>query len=376
MDGAAASSHGGVFISYRREETAYAAGWLYDRLVEHLGRDKVFKDIDSIQLGDDWVEVINDEVSSCDVLLALIGDRWLTITDEQGRSRLEDPHDFVRLEIEAALTRNVRVIPILVEGARMPHLEELPASLSRLTRRQALELSPQSFDFDLGRLLPVLDRTLAEARPGPPGGAPPEPPPEPTPAPTEPVPPVAGGTGPPPVLDVPSGEQDRERKNRRLVVIAASAAAAVVAVAVIAAVVASGGDGDGQSTTTQPVTGPVDVVVEANQLWTPTGVSCQPGDEIKVTATGFVLHNNRVPSSTVTPDGIPGHEYDKFGVDVVESANTASLIGSVDENTAQFVGSDGTYKCENDGNFLLGINDTGTANNSGHWDATVTVNPG
>jgi YVTN family beta-propeller protein len=164
---------GRVFISYRRQETAYPAGWLYDRLVDHLGRDQVFKDVDSIELGDDFVEVITRAVGSCDVLLALIGDAWLTITDEHGRRRLDDPDDFVRLEIEAALRRKVRVIPILVEGARMPEADELPPSLGALVRRQGLELSPSRFDFDTSQLLRVLDRTFAEVRTGP--TAPPEP---------------------------------------------------------------------------------------------------------------------------------------------------------------------------------------------------------
>jgi hypothetical protein len=98
------------------------------------------------------------------VLLALIGDEWLTITDEHGRRRLDNPDDFVRLEIEAALVRKVRVIPILVDGARMPRADELPDSLSKLVRRHALELSPSRFDFDTSRLLRVLDTTLAEVR--------------------------------------------------------------------------------------------------------------------------------------------------------------------------------------------------------------------
>jgi hypothetical protein len=155
---------GRIFISYRRGETAYAAGWLYDRLADHYGGGQVFKDVDSIELGDDFVEVINVAVGSCDVLLALIGEDWLSITDAHGRRRLDDPHDFVRLEIEAALARNVRVIPILVDGARMPTAEELPNSLDRLARRQALELSPARFDFDTGRLLKVLDETLDKIR--------------------------------------------------------------------------------------------------------------------------------------------------------------------------------------------------------------------
>jgi hypothetical protein len=158
------AAQGRIFISYRREETAYPAGWLYDRLADRYGHDQVFKDVDSIQLGDDFVEVITRAVGSCDVLLALIGDEWLTVIDAHGRRRLDDPDDFVRVEIEAALTRKVRVIPILVDGAGMPHADELPPSLAKLVRRQALELSPTRFEYDTSRLLRVLDTTLAEMR--------------------------------------------------------------------------------------------------------------------------------------------------------------------------------------------------------------------
>jgi hypothetical protein len=155
---------GRIFISYRREDTAYAVGWLFDRLTEHLGEGQVFKDVDSIELGQDFVQVIDSAVSSCDVLLAVIGDRWLTITDRDGHRRLDDPGDFVRREIEAALTRDVRVIPILVEGAAMPQADELPGSLSPLARRNALELSPSSFEFDTNRLLAQLDKALVEIK--------------------------------------------------------------------------------------------------------------------------------------------------------------------------------------------------------------------
>ena len=163
MADSAAPAAGRVFISYRREETAYAAGWLFDRLVDRFGRGQNYKDIDSIQLGDDFVEVITTAVASCDVLLALIGEQWLTITDEHGTARLDNPDDFLRLEIEAALTRDVRVIPILVAGARMPRPDQLPPSLAKLARRQALELSPSHFEFDTSRLLSVINSSLAGA---------------------------------------------------------------------------------------------------------------------------------------------------------------------------------------------------------------------
>jgi TIR domain len=152
---------GRIFMSYRREETAYPAAWLFDRLAGQFGRDLIFKDVDSIEPGDDFVEVITNAVGSCDVLLALIGARWLTIADQDGRSRLDDPDDFVRLEIEAALARKVRVIPILVDGARMPRAEDLPVSLAKLSRRHALELSPIRFEADTQRLLRFLEQVIA-----------------------------------------------------------------------------------------------------------------------------------------------------------------------------------------------------------------------
>ncbi|MCA1708882.1 MAG: toll/interleukin-1 receptor domain-containing protein [Actinobacteria bacterium] len=154
---------GRVFISYRREDTAYAAGWLYDRLPERFGEAQIFKDVDSIAPGDDFAETITTAVGSCEGLLALIGNEWLTVTDTSGDRRIDDPTDFVRLEIEAALSRDVRVIPVLVEGARMPRVEELPPSLAKLARRQAMELSPSRFKSDLHRLLEVLDCMVVDS---------------------------------------------------------------------------------------------------------------------------------------------------------------------------------------------------------------------
>ena len=242
MANAAARTGDRVFISYRREETAYAAGWLFDRLADHLGRGQIFKDVDSIQLGDDFVEAIRKAVASCNVLLALIGDQWLTITDEQGRARLQDPHDFVRLEIEAALARDVRVIPILVEGARMPHADQLPPSLANLVHRQALELSPSRFDFDTTRLLRVLDRTLGEVHAEHSAA------PEAQPSPTRPH---------------PAAKVSRVRRRPRIVAITALA----VAVAAIIGVVLASLVGH-RSTTQQTYTGPGGISVTTAKGWT------------------------------------------------------------------------------------------------------------
>jgi hypothetical protein len=158
----ASPATGSVFISYRRGDTQYQAGWLYEVLVKHLGRSRVFKDIDSIEPGDDFAEVINTAVASCDVLLALIGTRWLTITKD-GRRRLDDPGDFVRLEIETALSRSVLVIPILLDGVEMPPRQELPASLAKLAGLQAHTLPADHFMAGTKRLLRRLDETLARA---------------------------------------------------------------------------------------------------------------------------------------------------------------------------------------------------------------------
>lgn len=154
---------GRVFISYRRQDTAWPARQLYDVLVAELGADRVFKDVDDIEPGDDFVERIQSAVGSCEVLLALIGPQWLTVTDASGARRIDDPEDFVRLEVETALTRDdVRVIPILVDNAKMPTPQQLPKELAALTRRQGVEINPVS--FDTRRLVRVLHHTFDDAR--------------------------------------------------------------------------------------------------------------------------------------------------------------------------------------------------------------------
>ena len=128
----------GIFISYRRDDSAGYAGRLYDRLSAHFGTDQVFMDVAGIELGTDFVTAIEQAVGSCKVLIVVIGDEWLTTTDAAGRRRLDDPHDFVRLETSVALEREIRVVPVLVGGALMPRAEELPPELKSLARRQAI----------------------------------------------------------------------------------------------------------------------------------------------------------------------------------------------------------------------------------------------
>ena len=153
-----------IFISYRHNEDGMAAGWLVERLAGHFGKDQIFKDVDSIEPGDDFVKVIADAVGRCDVLLALIGREWLTITGDDGRRRLDNPQDFVRLEIEAGLKRDIRLIPVLIEGTPMPPVDQVPPSLAALVNRQALHFSAAHAEPEFDRLIKALDRTLAEVR--------------------------------------------------------------------------------------------------------------------------------------------------------------------------------------------------------------------
>jgi hypothetical protein len=153
---------GGVFICYRREDTAGFAGRIYDRLRSTLGRESVFIDVDNIPAGRDFVEVLSVRVGRCDALIALIGKNWLVSADTDNNRRLDDPNDFVRIEIEAALERNVPVIPVLVDGAAMPQANDPPETLKKLARRQGIEISHNRFDSDAERLTDALARIDGE----------------------------------------------------------------------------------------------------------------------------------------------------------------------------------------------------------------------
>ena len=139
---------GQIFISYRREESRWSAGRLYDRLCARFDRKQIFMDIDAIAPGDDFIKTIEKTVGECDVLIAVIGAHWLTSKGEQDSRRIDNPEDFVRREIATALKREIRVIPVLVDGAFMPLSAELPDDLKPLVRRMALQVSDTGFDDD------------------------------------------------------------------------------------------------------------------------------------------------------------------------------------------------------------------------------------
>jgi formylglycine-generating enzyme required for sulfatase activity len=153
---------GKIFISYRRDDSAYAAGRLYDRLSERFGEENIFMDVEGLDPGVDFFEALEKAVSACDVLIALIGKQWLDIKDEYGQRRLDNPEDFVRIEISAALDRDIRVIPILVQGARMPGSRDLPPILQHLARLNAFEIRHDRFNADVDRLARSIEDYCSE----------------------------------------------------------------------------------------------------------------------------------------------------------------------------------------------------------------------
>jgi hypothetical protein len=157
---ATAGGHG-IFISYRRSDQPAMAGRLYDKLEREFGADQVFMDVDSIDLGLDFVQVLERSLSQCKALVVVIGAGWVMAKDEYGSRRLDDPDDFVRLEIETALRREIRVIPILVDGTLMPRARDLPEALKPLVRRNGREISNARFNPDCLELVSTLKRIVS-----------------------------------------------------------------------------------------------------------------------------------------------------------------------------------------------------------------------
>jgi len=155
---------GKVFLNYRRDDSEGYTGRIYDRLNARFP-GRIFRDVVGLQPGEDFVDALEREGVACEVLVAIIGKRWLGITDAAGKRRLDNADDVLRQEIFNALKRNILVIPLLVGGAVMPGAEELPADLAFLARRQALSVSEVNFDVDIGRLMQRLEKALGECKP-------------------------------------------------------------------------------------------------------------------------------------------------------------------------------------------------------------------
>jgi hypothetical protein len=145
-----------IFISYRREDTEGQAGRLFESLREVFGEHTVFMDVATIEPGADFRRAIETNIDKCAVLLALIGRTWLTVTDREGKRRIDNPSDFVRLETSSALKRDVTVIPVLVQGATMPQEADLPTDIKDLAYRNAFELTHARWDSDVQLLIKAL----------------------------------------------------------------------------------------------------------------------------------------------------------------------------------------------------------------------------
>jgi TIR domain len=154
---------GAVFLNYRRGDSEGQARALFVELTKLLGKDSVFMDVDSIALGRDFRTVLQERLGSCDVMVALIGPDWLDAADSSGNRRLDNPTDFVRQEIASALKRNIPVIPVLVQGARMPGSERLPVDLQDLPYRNGFELGHSTWESDVAEMVKRLG--LQQQRP-------------------------------------------------------------------------------------------------------------------------------------------------------------------------------------------------------------------
>jgi hypothetical protein len=265
-----------VFVSYRRDDVPDATDRLTEDLRERFGHENVFIDIDSIEIGADFVEVIADWVARADVFLAVIGRNWIDAKRPDGQRRIDDPADYVRIEIEAALRQNQRAVPVLIHGAVAPAPSQLPVSVAPLMRRNAVELTRRYWDEDIRGLIAALERVPPRGQVTSPGGVPggeqtPASDPisievhraesDPTlpvvasaeqagPAPAAPatapaVPPTPGGVSEPPSRSGSHTPSDRPNRNLLKLGAVVAVAAGVIAIVVVAA---SGGGGKGPST--------------------------------------------------------------------------------------------------------------------------------
>jgi formylglycine-generating enzyme required for sulfatase activity len=155
----------GVFINYRRADTQAWALALFDKLAGKFGKDRVFMDLDNLEPGEDFVDKIEETLSLCDAMVVLIGRDWLNVSDREDKPRLQNPDDWVRVEIEAGLKRKIRVIPVLLDGVEMPRSPDLPETLRVLVRKQALEISPTRYHHDVDRLIRPLEKLLDSEQP-------------------------------------------------------------------------------------------------------------------------------------------------------------------------------------------------------------------
>jgi hypothetical protein len=272
-----------IFLSYRREDSAGYAGRLYDDLATQFGDGVVFRDVDTLAPGVDFDEIIRTTISGCKSLLVVIGRDWMT--KRGGRRRIDDPRDYVRVEVETALRVGIPVIPVLVGRATMPSPADLPPSLQPLSTRNAIELDDSRWKFDLGRLVASLESSVS------------------------PRPAIATATAPAeaepaPTCVVPHPPGDRRRRRKAVLV----AAGTVTALVVVAGLMVTVARGDGSGPTAAPRTTETSVVPTTTATPLPT----EPGAPATTVPSGPQVQANPgqlvvqpPPAATGRPEGTP-----------------------------------------------------------------------
>lgn len=154
------SPHGTIFINYRKDDSNWNALALYNDLQKYFKKEQLFKDFNAILPGDDFIVSIENALGKCNVLLVVIGRQWLHVKNADGTRRLDDPDDFVRLEVATALERGIQVVPVLFDDTPMPRPEELPENLRALCRRQFIEIDSKRFDDDVRNLAEAIKKIL------------------------------------------------------------------------------------------------------------------------------------------------------------------------------------------------------------------------
>lgn len=145
-----------IFINYRRDDSNWISLAIYNELLKYFAKECIFKDFNTIEPGCDFVLAIDDALTDCDVLLVIIGEKWLSVVNEYGMPRVNDPCDYVRIEIAKALEKRKKVIPILIDNAKMPYDADLPEDIKPLLRRQAFAIDPQRFEMDMQKLAEII----------------------------------------------------------------------------------------------------------------------------------------------------------------------------------------------------------------------------
>jgi len=373
-----------IFVCYRREDDPFLPGRLSDSLTGHFGEGNVFYDIDAIQPGFDFRDVIRDRLAEVDAVLVLIGHEWDT-------ARLGEHNDFVRTEMLEALRMKKLLIPILVGSATMPTPDQFPHELEPVAYLNAARIRPDpDFDSDSARLISAIEhgvgarKTTIQPVPDPEPDPKPKPKPQPQPQ-AKSDPGGGGGGGGDPELDrdrnlgggggpepppPPIGWWERWRG----AVLGAAAAVVLVGVIVGAVVLVGGNDEDDSVddaivSTSEPEVHQVEV--SGTKAWTDTGIDVVEGDRVAVKATGVVVHDSR---NGIGPVGFPNIPE---LVTPLPSENHAGLLGRVTEQGDPFyIGAGTTFTAAQSGRFELGINDGFLGDNRGAFEATVAVSNG